>query len=780
MVKEKKEIAWGMPFLPLLIFLVLVIILLLVLPLGFLTQTGQVISGIDLTKDKYNPNEKLQGDANIELRWGDLIPAVTNVEFTIDSNDTTISNIVLQLPMAIALSKTPTYGNFTYGAFRNMNGPIVSGDGYGFAACVIRPSPKQATTYAVSAPSPILPDLTVTSIYQASGGTGGITPVERLYAKIANIGTRSTLDPSAPSPGGGFIVKGCWYEPSGISPSCFFEQEVGELDVGDEITLDMGSRAVEGKSVQVIVDYYGVIVESNEYNNELIKSFGGSQTSCSDPDGLDYFTKGVCSDSSPLLMIKEDYCSEDDNTTLFEWTCPNPSGLCATVEYTCLAGCQNGACMAQGPSETCTDTDGGKNYYKKGTCSDLDMLPVVHDDGCLEVGGPGDPNIAEWYCTGNNLIMWDSKCSECSAAYCNYKGTKSEGWYTNCNSGGEKLIRYELCDGRHKFAPVCLYPETKGEGWYTSDVCDKEESYCNYGCSAAACKTNPYECDDWNNIYTINLSKLILKAPQERGSYTFTVALTQEGPLPEKTILYSSSETFETTSHRACQNYQCVWVAGTGNDQCTTNEQCKQTGGGGGGGGGGGACNENWMYGSWSTCISGQRTRECYDARYCGTTYAKPISCLSSGTKFIQTESCIPGCQENWQCADWSYCSQETQEQTTVCEEMSRCNPMNYSYVQIRECCIEDWSCSWGTCKDGFQDKVCKDNNNCGSEFTKPTAEQRVCKARAWGLYAIIAVAAILAVLAVLYATKVIKLPIKGAKVGKSAEEEAHFTEVKV
>ena len=105
---------------------------------------------------------------------------------------------------------------------------------------------------------------------------------------------------------------------------------------------------------------------------------------------------------------------------------------------------------------------------------------------------------------------------------------------------------------------------------------------------------------------------------------------------------------------------------------------------------------------------------------------------------------------------------------------------MNYSYVQIRECCIEDWSCSWGSCVDGMQEKVCVDDNNCGSEFTKPTAEKQVCKARAWGLYAIIAVAAILAVLAVLYATKVIKLPIKGAKTGKAAEEEAHFTEVKV
>lgn len=794
--KENKNI-FGLPFLSLALFLILLIVLLVLPPVSFMGNvsvspinpiTGHVISGIALSQEEYGPREQIKGDMYIELRWGDHIPATTNVEITIPGeNINEPKKIIMQLPQAIVLSETPWSGNYTYGEFRNMNGPSPSGEGYGFDACkaipIVPPQSPIISGRAAQSPGqpPIqLPDLTVNDIYTSSIGVQpmGIAPppqqpLERLYTKIANIGTRSTLDPNAPAimP---FIVKGCWYEPSGIAPNCFFEQAIDELAAGGEITLDMGTQNVEGKTVQVIVDSTNIIVESNENNNQMIKSFGVAQPMCSDSDNGDPYIQGLCTDGSMLPMLKQDTCINE--SYLLEWSCPPeaPTLACFATEIFCQKGCVNGACVPLGPSPTCNDTDGGNRPYIKGTCTDK---YDSYDDFCPPtIPEQEEKNIAEFFCTGNSWINYDSECSDCSAPTCNYIGTRSEGWYAKCPKG-EKLIKYELCEGREKFAPVCLYPDTKSEGWYTSDVCDAEYSNCNYGCKDGACKISNYSCDDWNNIYVINLSKLALRTPQERGNYNITVELTYESALPEPIILYSSTVPFAVASHRACQGVNnCRWFGGMGPDQCDINSDCK--GGNGGGGGGGGGCIELWTYGTWSECIAGQRTRDCYDSRGCGTTYAKPTYCLPSGTKFIQTESCVPGCQEQWNCSEWSYCNQETQEQSSVCEELNKCNPINYTYIQLRDCCVEEWDCKWSSCIKGTQEKVCTDSNNCGSEFTKPQAESKACKGMAWFVYVIIAVAAVVIILAILYATKVIKFSKQPVK--ETAEEEPHFTEVKV
>ncbi len=44
------------------------------------------------------------------------------------------------------------------------------------------------------------------------------------------------------------------------------------------------------------------------------------------------------------------------------------------------------------------------------------------------------------------------------------------------------------------------------------------------------------------------------------------------------------------------------------------------------------SCEEEWSCDSWSSCINGERERECYDTNHCGTTYDKPSeerSCYS-------------------------------------------------------------------------------------------------------------------------------------------------------
>ncbi len=799
--KTKRENFFGIPFLPLAIFLLLIIVLFILPPAGLKTSslTGKVTSNIDLIKTEYNPNENLEGEVDIKFFWGDFIPATTNVEFIILGEGYN-SDLIVQLPQAIALSSTPWKGNFTYGEFNNMHGPSPTGFGYGFGACsqlIPVPNVTYPVTYAISGyamqqqqPVPLTPDLTVVDIY-----TSGVIPpvpaypaittmamqsqspvqsTERLYTKIKNLGGPVG---SSEVRAGTFTVVGCWYDYNSPTPTplgayipsnCFFIKPISQIGYNQEIILDMGNWNVEGKTVQVIVDFYNEVFESNELNNEMIKSFGGTPPpQCIDPDGLDYFTKGTCTDANGG---NTDYCSPDAENLLIEYHCPfvTPSPLCMPTQYICPNGCENGACIEQGPSPTCKDTDGGKNYGLKGTCIDVDGSYV---DYCLEAGG--EENLAEYYCTGNDLIVWDSECSDCSEPYCAYIGSRGEGWYAKCPKG-EKLIKYECYVKGDKFKPVCMYEGSKSEGWYTPDVCERESFDCYYGCLDGSCKISNYSCKNWNNIYKINISNLNIKAPEERGTYDFIVALTYEG-----LTLYSYNVSFNVTSHRACQNQQCVYLPGAGNDQCQTNSDCQTAGGGGGGGGGGGSCNENWQYGPWSECIDDKKQRECYDVRNCGTTFAKPSYCLPLGDEYYQTESCIPGCQENWHCTEWSYCDEQTLEQSAICEDLNKCNPQNFTYMQLRGCCIEEWDCEWSSCIGGVQEKICEDVNYCGTEFTKPAPETRDCAGFPWWAYVVIVLVLVIVILTILYATKA--WPFKKRPIeGMAEEEKAEFKEIEI
>jgi hypothetical protein len=83
---------------------------------------------------------------------------------------------------------------------------------------------------------------------------------------------------------------------------------------------------------------------------------------CSDTDGGEnYYQAGQ-------LGGESDYCI--NNRTLHEYMCKLGTMDIGEKNYTCPAGCADGACM-------CTDTDGGKNYAVKGNVGFL-------EDHCLD------------------------------------------------------------------------------------------------------------------------------------------------------------------------------------------------------------------------------------------------------------------------------------------------------------------------------------------------------------------------------------------------------------
>ncbi len=121
-----------------------------------------------------------------------------------------------------------------------------------------------------------------------------------------------------------------------------------------------------------------------------------------------------------------------------------------------------------GRSEKCTDSDGGRDYYKRG-----EIYWPVQNFRTKDVCRSG--YVHEYYCEGDMYKETDYRCpngcKEGTGAcikgrepYCSAIGTRSEGWYNN-----DGLVIWDNCDGCYA---VCKYADTRSEGWYSS--CDNK------------------------------------------------------------------------------------------------------------------------------------------------------------------------------------------------------------------------------------------------------------------------------------------------------------------
>ena len=223
-----------------------------------------------------------------------------------------------------------------------------------------------------------------------------------------------------------------------------------------------------------------------------------TNTTCTDSDSYkNYYVKGclnngVC-DQCGLretngTLANKDYCKDESNCVLFEAYC-TPSaqyGSYYSEDYKCPNGCKDGACIKL--NNTCTDSDGGKNYYVVGSVTysnnpgQPNDVSSINTDYCLD-----KTNLVEQYCENNNYKSMNYQCPNgCSGGacikgkepYCDAINSKSEGWYQYGN-----LIDYEFCNGCHA---VCKNIGTKTEGWYSSctdqaikyEICGSSQNIC--------------------------------------------------------------------------------------------------------------------------------------------------------------------------------------------------------------------------------------------------------------------------------------------------------------
>ncbi len=309
-----------------------------------------------------------------------------------------------------------------------------------------------------------------------------------------------------------------YYYPQEMPVTCFAIENVYSLPGEDEIDVSFGTYQLEGKTVAIWADYKNEIVESDETNNKRTQYF--ETTECRDDGGYNIAEPGSCTDYTG--ETHKDECA--DATTLREWDC----GASMMGPQICVE--QDVNCIEQGYLQGCVQGVLG------GAC-----VGQVFSD-CTETDDGDDPF---------NYGL----CTDYQRSYTDY-----------CDEDG--LIEY-YCKGD----PVPGMPAT----------CQPKGYSCELGCgSPGQCLSSDFSCEEWNNIYSIDLQNINLYAPPEYGFFNITTIFKyQTTELAFNTIRFQVKEqtaTGPSNTYKACINSQCVVVQGSAQDDCSNNDECRYTG----------------------------------------------------------------------------------------------------------------------------------------------------------------------------------------------------------
>lgn len=299
---------------------------------------------------------------------------------------------------------------------------------------------------------------------------------------------------------------------------------------------------------------------------KLDVSVSTTNKTCTDSDGgINYYTKGevvVCTFYESDLGggggcgALVDYCSGD---VLTEGYCEGTSSK--SVKYTCPYGCTNGACIetqitttTTPTNKTCTDSDGGLDYYTKGTASVCTY--TGQGVGCINWHDRCRSNtlLEESYCEGNDRKSVEYTCPIlCTDGACqNYTCQETDGGYNIYETGittgvlitdTERRVRdhYDYCLSHHAGPKDGVLMEY----WCENGLVRGKLVYCDNGCVGEYHKG---ACEKSTVTTTIPIEKLKIKITSPREgqtvSGTTTVSASASGPneLGEMTLTIRREE----------------------------------------------------------------------------------------------------------------------------------------------------------------------------------------------------------------------------------------------
>jgi len=199
---------------------------------------------------------------------------------------------------------------------------------------------------------------------------------------------------------------------------------------------------------------------------------GGTQTICTDTDGgkeFSVFGSVEGYDKHGDFYVVNDSCEANNLTEFF---CRD--SLIMYVIHDCEYGCFDGRCLSNetetGNVEYCKDTDGGLNYFFKGSCTDL--LGSL-EDSCV-IGGSNGWFLREAYCQNGGCAYLDYDCLEgCSEAICLEKGTVNKGdiFFSPEEPGSLNFVDCEDSDKKDLYSKGVVTGIVEGKKQAFEDEC---------------------------------------------------------------------------------------------------------------------------------------------------------------------------------------------------------------------------------------------------------------------------------------------------------------------
>ncbi|MBU3926113.1 hypothetical protein KJ763_03025, partial [Patescibacteria group bacterium] len=196
---------------------------------------------------------------------------------------------------------------------------------------------------------------------------------------------------------------------------------------GYQLEMYCNSEGVPGPSSYYNCSYLGKVCRDGScvaITNQTTATCTDSDVNSIYPDGKNYGVKGTtgyikdgvsdyeedtCNYYNLLDTLGERYCSDDGRRLIQPYLCPN--------------GCENGACVSNQTTATCTDSDGGLNYYIKG---EIRHFYNVHTN---------NPDFYGWHVSQDQCNL-EGSLSEFSCEY--YNATELFPYINyNCSSEGK-------------------------------------------------------------------------------------------------------------------------------------------------------------------------------------------------------------------------------------------------------------------------------------------------------------------------------------------------------
>ncbi len=237
----------------------------------------------------------------------------------------------------------------------------------------------------------------------------------------------------------------------------------------------------------------------------LINTENAYASTCTDSDGgKDYYTYGYGTDPTIDYITFVDSCGTiNDYSFLGEVYCDNNE--IKVESYVCPNGCENGACIKEeAQSETvCTDSDDGKDYYKKGTVDTPSFkkssaFQGAYTDTCDPITGA----VNEYYCVGSDDANYEYyQCPYgCMNGQCLKEGqTNTVPTCVDSDSGKDYYVKGKLNYKNNPYGvteeqDICLNKDYLLERFCSNseDIGKNREKYlCPNGCQNGACVKQP-------------------------------------------------------------------------------------------------------------------------------------------------------------------------------------------------------------------------------------------------------------------------------------------------